>query len=180
MYALLQFWSLILWIGRVVSTHHRSHLLVHFLSLLAEFKENIRRYTLGPHTERKLECLQPQELKIHTQSLILMSMTHLLFLLFLCLAMGELAWHWGCKIWWSTSFTVEIHSWQETGTTFCCFLQPFGSFCKKIKSLEIMEKILISCPILFSFFFFLRITEGCVGRIYSYLEWIEGNERHLP
>lgn len=96
------------------------------------------------------------------------------------LLQGELAWRWASKIWRSTSLTVEIYPWQETRTTLCCFLQQFGGFCKKIKSLEIRGKI-ISCPILFSFFFFLRITtERCVGRICSYLEWIGESERNLP
>lgn len=88
-----------------------------------------------------------------------------------------MAWHWGSKIWWSTSFTVEIDPWQEKGVTLCYLPQQFGSFCKKIKSLEIMEKKFISCPILFSFLLLPGTTmEGYIGRIYSYSEWVGGSE----
>ena len=74
----------------------------------------------------------------------------------------ETAWHWASRIRYGIPPSLrkyvygKIHYEEDISflTTFFHFLKQFGSFCKERKSLEIMEKMLIYCPILFSFFSF--------------------------
>lgn len=107
-----------------------------------------------------------------------MSVTHLFFLLLLWTTTGGNGLALGIQnMVRNTSFIVETYTWQEIRTHNAVSCSNLVASVKRKNLLRLWKKILISCPILFSFFFFLGVTtEGCVGKIYSYLEWIWGSE----